>query len=252
MIRRNVRLLIFLSLFFAARVFAAELTVHAASSLTDAVKEITAGYEKVSGDRIQCNFGASSLLVRQIQEGAPADLFLSADELKMDSLEKAGLLAPGTRRSLLSNTLVIVVPADSTLKIHSAADLVTNDKIKKIAIAQPESVPVGIYTKEFLTRLGLWGKISAKVVPTENVRASLAVVGSGNVEAGFVYKTDMLISKKVKAALEVPAGEGPKISYPIAILAASENPEAARKLLAYFESEPALAVFRKYGFTVAK
>lgn len=252
MIRTNLKLLFFLSLFLATRAFATELTVHAASSLTDAVKEITAGYEKMSGDRIQCNFGASSLLVRQIQEGVPADLFLSADELKMDSLEKAGLLAPGTRRSLLSNTLVIVVPADSTLKIHSAADLVTNGKIRKIVISQPESVPVGIYSKKFLTRLGLWDKVSAKVVPTENARASLAVVESGNVEAGFVYKTDVLISRKVKVALEIPANEGPGISYPIAILAASENPEAARKLLAYFESEPALAVFHQYGFAVTK
>jgi molybdate transport system substrate-binding protein len=250
MFKKLSRLLIFPALVCAQTLSAAELTVHAASSLTDAVKEIAANYEKESGDKLRLNFGASSFLARQIEEGAPADLFLSADELKMDALQKQGLLAPGTRRTLLRNTLVIVVPKESTLPIHSAADL-TNDAVKKIAISQPESVPVGIYSKQYLTSKGLWTKLAGKIVPTENVRASLAAVESGNVEAGFVYKTDMLISQKVKAAVEIPASEGPAISYPIALLAGSKDPAAARKLLSYFESEPALAVFRKFGFGVA-
>lgn len=252
MIKPRTFLALLLLLVSAARSWSAELTVQAASSLTDAVKEIAAAYQKQSGDKVLFNFGASSFLVRQIQEGAPADLFLSADEAKMDTLEKEGLLVPGTRRSLLGNSLVIVVPNDSTLKIAGPADLVSNPAVKKIAVAQPDSVPVGVYTKEYLTKLGLWDKVLPKVIPTANVRAALAVVESGDVDAGFVYKTDMLISKKVKAALEIPAQEAPPISYPIALLAHSKDMAAARKLLAYFESPAALEVFKKYGFTVAK
>ena len=111
---------------------------------------------------------------------------------------------------------------------------------------------MGIYSKEYLTKLGLWDKLAPKVVPTQNVRASLAAVESGNVEAGFVYKTDALISDKVKVACEIPANAGPAIRYPVAVLTTSKEPAAAKKFLAYLESEPALAVFRKYGFLVAK
>lgn len=215
------------------------------------MKEIAPAYEKASGDKVRLNFDASSILARQIEEGAPADVFLSADEAKMDGLEKKHLLAPATRETLLSNTLVIVVPRESTLPIHSAADLVGRT-IKKIALAQPSTVPAGIYAREYLTTIGLWKKIAAKVVPTQNVRGTLAAVESGNVEAGFVYKTDALISQQVKVACEIPAANGPKIRYPIAALAGSEDLAAAKRCLAYLESEPALAVFRKFGFTVAK
>ena len=242
---------IFLSLCLAVSAQTAHLTVQAASSLTDAMKETTAAYEKLSGDNVRLNFDASSILARQIEEGAPADVFLSADEAKMDALEKAGYLAPGTRKTLLSNTLVIVVPFDGTLKIHSAADLASGE-VQKIAISQPSSVPVGIYSKEYLTKLGLWDKLAPKVVPTQNVRASLAAVESGNVEAGFVYKTDALISKKVKVAYEIPMNAGPAIRYPVAVLTTSKEPAAAKKFVTYLESEPALAVFRKYGFLVAR
>jgi molybdate transport system substrate-binding protein len=228
---------------------AAEVTVFAAASLTDALKEIATAYEKSSGDKLVFNFGASSTLARQIQEGAPADLFFSADEAKMDTLEKAGLVAQGTRRSLLSNTLVVVVPADSTLKINAPEDLAT-EKVKALALAEPQSVPVGIYAKEWLQAKKLWDRVSGKVIPTENVRAALAAVESGNVEVGIVYRTDAGISKKVKIAYEVPAAGGPKISYPLAVIAPSKNQEAARKLLAYLESSPALHVFRRYGFLV--
>ena len=242
---------IFLSLCLTVSAQSAQLTIHAASSLTDAMKEISAAYEKESGNKVRLNFDASSILARQIEEGAPADVFLSADEMKMDALEKAGYLAPGTRKTLLSNTLVIVVPFDSTLTIQSTADL-AGDEVKKIAISQPSSVPVGIYSKEYLSKLGLWDKLASKVVPTQNVRASLAAVESGNVEAGFVYKTDALISKKVKVACEIPANAGPAIRYPVAVLTTSKEPEAAKKFVAYLESEPALAIFRKYGFLVAQ
>ncbi len=238
-------------LFVSANTRAAELTVHAAASLTDALKELAPVYEKQSGDKLLFNFGASSQLARQIKEGAPADVFFSADEAQMNNLDSAGLLASGTRENLLGNTLVIVVPNDSALKFSSVADL-AKPEVKKIAVAEPNSVPVGVYTKEYLTKLGVWDKVLPKVVPTDNVRASLAAVESGNVEAGTVYKTDALISKKVKIACEVPAAEGPKITYPIAALKDSKNPEASRKLLKFLGSGEARGVFARYGFTTLK
>ncbi len=243
-----VKLLLVTAL-LAAPLRAAELSVFAAASLTDALGEIATEYEKGGGDHIVLNLGASSALARQIQEGAPADLFLSADEEKMNALEKRKLLLPGTRKSVLSNTLVIVVPDDSRLKITGAKDLVSPG-IRAIALAEPQSVPAGIYAKQYLRKLGIWSKVIDRVVPTENVRAALAVVESGNVDAGIVYKTDAEISKKVKVAYEVPRAEGPVISYPFAVVAGSARPEAARKFLDYLQSPPALAVFKKYGFLI--
>ncbi len=134
------KLCIFFSFLLAVSAQSAQLTVHAAASLTDAMKQIAATYEKESGDHLRLNFDASSILERQIEEGAPADIFLSADEAKMDQLEKAGRLAPGTRKVLLANTLVIVVPQESTMAIKKAEDL-AGPEVKKIALAQPASVP---------------------------------------------------------------------------------------------------------------
>lgn len=228
---------------------AAEVHVFAAASLTDALKEIAVDYEKKTGNQLLFNFAASSVLARQIEEGAPADLFFSADEPKMDALEKKGLLVPGSRKSLLSNALVIVVPTDSALVLKSAADL-TTPEIKKIALGEPQTVPVGVYAKAYLERLGIWKQINAKIVPTENVRASLAAVESGNVEAGIVYKTDALISKKVKIAVEVPVAQGPDISYPAAVVAASKVPAESKALLEFLGSRPATTVFEKYGFII--
>ncbi|HSF41755.1 MAG TPA: molybdate ABC transporter substrate-binding protein [Thermoanaerobaculia bacterium] len=238
-----------LLLLLAVPARAADLTVFAAASLTDALEEIGTAYERAGGGKVALNLGASSTLARQIQEGAPADLFLSADEAKMDALEKRGLILAGTRRSVLSNTLVIVVPADTPSKIASPKDLAG---VRTLALAEPQSVPAGLYAREYLTRLGLWDKVAGKVVPTENVRAALAAVEAGNADAAIVYKTDAGISKRVKVACEVPLAEGPKISYPFAVVTESKQKAAAKRFLAYLESEPALAVFRKYGFLVRK
>jgi molybdate transport system substrate-binding protein len=227
---------------------AAEVNVYAAASLTDVMKEIAANYEKESTDKIVFNFGASSLLARQIIERAPADIFVSADEAKMDNLQKAGLIVTETRRDLLSNSLVIVVPNDSKLEITSPDELLT--KVQKIAIADPRAVPAGIYTKEYLGALGLWDKLESKMVPTENVRAALAAVESGNVDAGFVYKTDADVSKKVKIAFSVPVEKGPKIRYPVAIVKDAKNKTAAEPFLRYLESASARALFERYGFIV--
>jgi molybdate transport system substrate-binding protein len=228
---------------------AAEITVFAAASLADALREIAAAYEPASGDRVVLNLAASSTLARQIEEGAPADLFLSADEAKMDALAKQGLLLAGTRKSVLSNTLVVVVPADSQLAIAGAADLAAPG-IRAIALAEPQTVPAGIYAKQSLRSLGLWAKLSDRVVPTENVRAALAAVESGNVDAGIVYRTDAGISRKVRVACEVPRAAGPPISYPFAVLGGSRQKEAARRFLAHLESPAGLAVFRQHGFLV--
>lgn len=247
----KTKALILCSLLVATSLSAVELTVHAAASLTDAMKEIGAAYEKESGDKVQFNFGASNMLARQIEEGAPADVFFSADEAKMDALERKDLLLPGTRRGLLSNSLVIVVAADSGGWPKSASDL-TKPEYKKLALAEPRSVPAGIYAREYLEKLGLWEAVKERIVPTENVRAALAAVESGNVDAGIVYKTDALISKKVKVAVEISGAEAPKISYPVAVVKSSKEPERAKKFADYLAGPAARAVFEKFGFTLAK
>jgi molybdate transport system substrate-binding protein len=239
---------------FAALVLplrAVDLNIFAAASLSDALKELAPAYEAKSGDKLRFNLGASSTLARQIKEGAPADVFFSADEAKMDDLAKAGLIAPDTRANLLSNTLAIVVHAESGAPVKTPADLAT-DIVKRLALAETQSVPAGIYAREYLSKIGLWDKISGKVVPTENVRATLAAVEAGNAEAGIVYKTDALISKKVHIAYAVPAADGPKIAYPLAVMKDSKNGDAARKFAAFLASPEAHAVFEKYGFLPAE
>lgn len=228
-----------------------QITVSAAASLADALKEIASNYEAHASDRVLCNFAASSTLARQIEEGAPVDIFLSADEAKMDALEKNGLIAIGSRRSLLANSLVVIVPNDSRLAVRSARNL-TNTTISRVALADTRLVPAGIYAKEYLLKRKLWPAIEPKVVPTENVRGALAAVESGNVDAGMVYKTDAAISKRVKIACEVPRSDGPKISYPIALVKEAPQSEAARRFLKYICSDAAAKVFEKYGFIVLK
>lgn len=245
----RIVLLVALSLTGARSAAAGEILVFAAVSLTDALEEIAAAYEKAGGGKVLLNLAASSALARQIQAGAPADLFLSADEARMDQIEKKGLLVKGTRKSLLSNTLVIVVPASSALQIASPRDL-ASPKVRALALADPQSVPAGLYAKEYLTSQKLWSAVAGKVIPTESVRAALAAVASGNVEAGIVYRTDAGLAKKVRIAYEVPRTEGPKISYSFAVIGTSRRQAAARRFLAYLESPAALAVFRKYGFLI--
>ncbi|HET9768796.1 MAG TPA: molybdate ABC transporter substrate-binding protein, partial [Thermoanaerobaculia bacterium] len=208
----------------AAPARVAEVRVAAAASLTNALTELAEAWQAQSGHTVSLNFGASNLLARQIAEGAPADLFFSADEQQMDRLDKAKLLLAGSRRSLLSNTLTIVVPADSKLVITKPQDL-AGPAVRVLAMAEPQTVPAGIYAKQYLRSLGLWSKVIDRVVPTENVRGALAAVEAGNADAAIVYHSDAAISKKVRVAFEVPAAEGPKISYPVAVLAGAEQRE---------------------------
>jgi len=228
---------------------AADLAVFAAASLTDSLKQIGADYEKETGQKVVFNFEASSLLARQIAEGAPADIFFSADTTQMDYLAKKDLIDPTTRQDRLGNTLVVVVPEGSTLQIHSANDL-TNADVKQLALADPRAVPAGVYAKAWLEKFQLWDAIGPRVVPLENVRGALAAVASGNADAGVVYKTDAAISKRVKIAYEVPGADGPDIRYPMAMVKESSQPEAAKKFLKYLDSDEAGEVFKKFGFMI--
>ena len=226
-----------------------EILVAAAASLTDVLKELSAAYQSKSKNTVNFNFGPSSTLARQIEEGAPADVFFSADLAQMDNLNKKGRLEPGMRKNLLSNQLVIIVPADSKLAIGSPKDLL-KPEVKRIALAEPSSVPVGVYSSKYLSDEGLWEKVKPKVVPVLDVRATLASVESGNVEAGFVYKTDAAISKKVKIVFEVPIDKGPKIVYPVAIVKESKRKDTARDFLNYVQIPASKELFKKYGFVV--
>ena len=226
-----------------------EILVAAAASLTDVLKELSAAYQSKGKNIVNFNFGPSSTLARQIEEGAPADVFFSADLAQMDNLNKKGRLEPGMRKNLLSNQLVIIVPADSKLAIGSPKDLL-KPEVKRIALAEPSSVPVGVYSSKYLSDEGLWEKVKPKVVPVLDVRATLASVESGNVEAGFVYKTDAAISKKVKIVFEVPIDKGPKITYPVAIIKESKKKEAARNFMNFVISPASKRIFEKYGFVV--
>lgn len=229
----------------------AELKVYAAASLADALKEIAVPFEKASGDKLVFNLGASSLLARQIEEGAPADVFFSADEARMNVLEAKKLIIKDSRRSLLSNSLVVVVAADRAGAIQSIQELV-EPRFWRIALAETKTVPAGIYAREFLEKQKIWTAVERKVVPTENVRGALSAVESGNVDAAIVYKTDATISRRVRIALEIPVNEGPKISYPVAILQETKQIDAARRFLKHLGSEDATKIFRKHGFIILK
>lgn len=213
----------------------------AAASLTDALQEIARNYERAGGDRVVFNFGASSMLARQIEAGAPAEVFLSADEEKVNALAKRGLVT--ARASVLSNSLVVVVPRGAR-GITTAAQLVQLDSI---ALAEPSSVPAGIYAKQYLVSQRLWDRLAAKVIPTDNVRATLAAVESGNVDAAIVYKTDARIARRVRIAFEIQ--NGPHISYPFAVLRGASP--SAKRFYAYLRSKAALDVFARHGFVIA-
>lgn len=234
----------------AAPVVRAEnLLVFAAASLTESLKELGAAYERQSGDRVTFNFAGSGPLRRQIEEGAPADVFFSADTATMDALAGKGLIVPESRRDRLSNQLVVVVPKESALAVRQPADL-TAPAVKRLALGDPKTVPAGIYAKEYLVKLGLWKELEARVVPCENVRAVVAAVESGNVEAGVVYRTDAGVSRETRVAFEVPVNEGPRITYPVAVVRESKQRDAAARFVEFLGGPDAAKVFARRGFTV--
>ena len=230
---------------------AADLHVFAAASLTDAMKEIGANFELQSGMHVALNFGGSSLLARQIKEGAPADVFVSAGKAKMDQLQKSGLIDEQSRRDLLGNSIVIVTAADSPLTITVPGDLL-RPEFRKIALADPQIVPAGIYAREFLARAHLAGPLRGRIVPTDNVRAALAAVEAGNAEAAFVYNTDAAISKRVRVVYAIPEKDAPAISYPVAILRETKQRAVAEQFVRYLQSAAATEVFARFGFIVKR
>ena len=224
-----------------------ELVIAAAASLTDVLREIGKLHGSRSHNKITFSFGASSILARQILEGAPVDFFFSADLEKLGWLDRNGQIEPGTTKKLLSNRLVMVVPKNSAMSIGSPADLLRPDVIK-IALAEPSTVPAGIYAREFLEGEGIWERISSKIVPVANVRATLATVGWGNVDVGIVYRTDAAISDEVKIVYEVPGEKGPDITYLAALVKDSKNIKTAHDLLEFVSGDDARKIFETYGF----
>jgi molybdate transport system substrate-binding protein len=223
--------------------------VFAAASLANVMEEVAALYERESGGRVEFSFDGSSALARQIIAGAPADVLVSADEAKMDGLEERELLMPGTRRSLLANALVVVGPRDTAGAIGKADDLLAKD-IYRMALADPAAVPAGMYARAWLQNAGLWDQLEARVIPLQNVRAALAAVESGNADIGFVYRTDAVISDRVRVLFEVPPAEAPDISYPVAVLRGTRHEDAARRFVEVMQSAGARAIFEQYGFGV--
>jgi molybdate transport system substrate-binding protein len=221
-----------------------ELLVFAAASLTDALGEIGRGFEARTGVRVLFSFAGSNALARQIEAGAPADVFVSANLDRMDELERAGLVRREDRVNLLSNRLAIVVATSSSLVVHAPGDLT---QVHRLALGDPEAVPAGIYARRWLERVGIWTSVRERVIPTLDVRAALAAVESGAAEAGIVYRTDAAISQGVRVAFEVPPAEAPRIVYPAAVLASSTVPEA-HEFLAHLRSAEARAVFTRLGF----
>jgi molybdate transport system substrate-binding protein len=228
---------------------AAEIVLFAAASLSDCLQAIAVDYKRQSGNTLVFNFAASGVLARQIEEGAPADIFFSADEARMDWLEKKGLIVNETRQSRLSNRLVIVCPTDSHVSITNISGLIS-PSITRLALGNPKTVPVGSYAQAYLTKQALWTLLESKVVPCESARAVLAAVESGNVDAGIVYKTDAALSRKVRLVFEVPAQESPRITYPVALLRDAKRGQAARTFLAHLAGPDAAAVFTRHGFMV--
>ena len=222
-----------------------EILVFGAASLTESLQDLGKAFEEKTGDHVVFSFGASSDLQRQIEAGAPADVFFSADTAKMDNLEKAGFVTSTDRREFLSNRLVVVVPRNSTQKITSAAELAD---LPKIALADPAAVPAGIYAKKWLTGLGLWEKVEPKVVPTLDVRAALAAVESEALPAAVVYSTDAAIAKNVKVAFEVR--DGPQIVYSLAALSKSKNRAQAEAFVQFLAGETGRAEFQRRGFLI--
>lgn len=246
-----------LSLAGTASVFAApdffaitdrDLTVSAAISLKDALDEIEALYaaEHPGAAVIHFNVGGSGTLQRQIEQGAPVDVFISASPKEMDALESKGLLLAGTRRNLVRNSVVLIVPGGSS-GISNFQDL-TKPAVKVIAIGEPQTVPAGEYAKEVLSHIGIYDRVKPKLVLAKDVRQVLTYVETSNADAGIVYATDARGSKKVTVVAIAREDSHSPVIYPAAVIKASKNPEAAKTFLDFLGGSKALPVFQKYGF----
>ena len=227
------------------------LNVAVATSLTDAVKEINANYTKANPNvTIVPNFASSGTLQTQIQNGAPVDVFISAAAAQMDNLQNGQLIVTASRRNLLNNNVVLIVPKDSVLGLTDFKSL-TSDKVQKIAIGDPKSVPAGTYAQAAFDELGITAQLQPKLVLGADVRTVLTYVETANVDAGIVYSTDALTSTKVKVVGMAPADINAKVVYPVAVIKDSSNMAASAAYENYLFGAAAKLVFEKYGFMLA-
>jgi molybdate transport system substrate-binding protein len=223
------------------------LVVSAAISLTDALREIERAYVAAGGDPVRFNFAGSNVLARQIANGAPADIFISADLVQMRYVERAGAV-DRFHYPLLKNTLAVVVPVGRSLPGTTAAVL-ADPSVRRIAIADPAAVPAGFYARKFLQHEGQWERLQPKLVPLANVRAALAAVESGGVNAGIVYESDTAMSNKVSIAFRVPEQMTGPIIYPIALVKRTRNAAEAQRFIAYLRfNDKAHQIFRRHRF----
>lgn len=233
----------------SARAADEKLLVFAAASLTEVMNEIGDAYAKTGKPKPVFSFAASSALARQIENAAPAALFISADEEWMDYLARRKLIAADTRTSFLGNTLVLVTPADRPQALAPAPGFALAKAlgVGKLALADPDSVPAGRYAKAALEHLKVWAEVEKNVIRGESVRAALAFVERGEAPFGVVYATDAIVSKKVAVAGTFPANSHPPISYPLAVVGANDS-AAARAFRDFLLGDGAKAIYRKYGF----
>jgi molybdate transport system substrate-binding protein len=224
-----------------------ELTVSAAASLTNAFPEIGQRFEQqLPGTKVIFNFAASGPLLQQIAQGAPVDVFASADQKTMNQAQERGFIVPASRKNFVSNALVLIVPQGSKLTLSGLQDLAPA-AVKRVALGNPATVPAGRYTQDALTKAGLWDGLQPKLIMGESVRQVLDYVSRGEVDAGFVFATDAAIAKgKVKTVTEAQ-GHQP-IVYPVAIVSASPKKELAQEFLNFLFTPEGMEILKKYGF----
>lgn len=236
---------------FAAETTSQPLLVFAAASLTDVLDEIGSAYTRETGQAVKTSYAASSALAKQIEAGARADIFFSADTDWMEYLQSRNLIDKPTRQDLLGNRLVLVAPAGSATQIKIAPHFALAAALGKngrLSTGDPDSVPAGKYARSALTALGVWNEVSDRLIRAENVRSALSFVSRGEAPLGIVYETDALVDRKVRIVDVFPAGSHLPIVYPVAATAGAQA--TAKGLLTYLRSEAATASFRKFGFTV--
>lgn len=229
-----------------------ELTVSAAASMQDAMKEVAEAYqEEHLNTKITYNFAGSGTLTQQIKQGAPVDVFISANENFMDELDKKNFLLPETRKDLLKNNVVLIVPKKDNITNISNFQQLTSSNIKRFSIGEPESVPAGQYAREVLSNLKIYEQVKSKTVFAKDVRQVLSYVESGNVDAGIVYATDARISNQIKIVATAAYNNHEPIIYPVAAIERSKNPEVAKEFIQFLFSNTAKDIFEKYGFEIA-
>ena len=235
----------------AASAQPAKLVIFAAASLKDALDNVTSAYQRVKGQETTTSYAASSTLAKQIEAGAPADIFISADLDWMDYLAKKSLIKAETRANLLGNRLVLIAPVNSSVKLTIGPNFPLAEALGngRLAIADPTGVPAGKYGKAALEALGVWSSVADKLAPAENVRATLLLVSRGETPLGIVYQTDAAADKGVKVVGAFPEDTHPPIIYPIAAVATSSNPGDA-PFIAFLKSPIARPLFEKQGFAV--